>query len=547
MPRLTSITSQRLLGIGLVTKFYYPLRNTSTDPTSATWRIQHAPNGYEFIANDGIYADGPLRNLTEMFSGASSFNDSDITLWDTRYVTNMNSAFLNASSFNRDISSWDTSSVTDMSNMFNGCTQFNQSINSWDTGLVTNFSYMFANAVVFDSQIGNWDTSSATNLSYMFNNASSFNQNINSWYVNNVTTLRRMFAGCGAYNQPLNLWFTGNVTNFEGLFADCISFNQNIGNWATGNVTNMSNTFFNTFVFDQDLTQWCVSNILEEPSGFATGSLLNPGNFPFWGSCPTPLVDQTEFIRYSFDPTAEIAELTDESGNQWTTGIYNTTAANANFTLDFGGPYGNGNHVEPIRDEQSNIGSLYINDTRLTTGVQNSIFDTTNEWSWEMWAQLPATGIGEGNVQQSFGRIGGSFGFTFLRSDTTGQITFSMDIRSTSTPSTFSTYQTNIGNIFPVNQWFHLVVGWTASSSTSGTLSIWVNGTRQVINTIDKTESIGDGDFVANNSDGVFFVFGGDTTTNYPWFGIDDLRILRNNNWPASFTPPTSKYSYTPT
>ena len=45
----------------------------------------------------------------------------DISNWDVSKVTDMNSMFYYAKSFNGDISNWDVSNVTDMSNMFWRC------------------------------------------------------------------------------------------------------------------------------------------------------------------------------------------------------------------------------------------------------------------------------------------------------------------------------------------------------------------------------------------------------------------------------------------
>ena len=72
-------------------------------------------------------------NTSNMFSGATSFNDPDIIKWDMSKVSYSNYMFQNATSFNQDIASWNTAKVYNMSYMFAGATSFNQNLSGWDT------------------------------------------------------------------------------------------------------------------------------------------------------------------------------------------------------------------------------------------------------------------------------------------------------------------------------------------------------------------------------------------------------------------------------
>jgi hypothetical protein len=94
---------------------YYPLTNTATDPTNATWRSTRAPAGYIFVPNNGIYADEPITDMNSMFVvGGSLFNDPDIVDWDVSTVTDMTNLFSTDGSntiFAQDISSWNVLNV----------------------------------------------------------------------------------------------------------------------------------------------------------------------------------------------------------------------------------------------------------------------------------------------------------------------------------------------------------------------------------------------------------------------------------------------------
>lgn len=108
-------------------------------------------------------------------------------------VTNLSEMFSGATSFNSDISNWDVSSVTDISAMFMNASLFNQDISGWNVGSVTSMRYMFYYALEFNQDIGSWDVENVTDMSNMFEGASSFDQNIGAWNVSNVTSMSGMF------------------------------------------------------------------------------------------------------------------------------------------------------------------------------------------------------------------------------------------------------------------------------------------------------------------------------------------------------------------
>jgi surface protein len=319
---------------------YYPLRSSATDPTSTNWRNNRAPSGWSFVANEGIYTpkNSPITSMESMFEFRNTFNDVDITLWDTssvtslRYmfwfassfnrnistwntssvidmfevfssassfnqpvgnwntsnVTNMSGVFRSATNFNQNVSSWDTSNVTDMSNMFQGVVNFNFNISNWDTSKVTNMGQMFSGATAFNQPIGSWDTGKVTSMFNMFNSASNFNQPIGSWDTSNVTTLTGMFSNATSFNQPLNNWTTFNVTQFVETFNNASSFNQPLNGWATDNAQSMNGMFNGASSFNQDLSGWCVSNIVTVPFNFSNGANNWALPKPIWGICPGP-------------------------------------------------------------------------------------------------------------------------------------------------------------------------------------------------------------------------------------------------------------------
>jgi surface protein len=193
-----------------------------------------------------------LRSCSSLV-GTSDFND-----WDVSNITNMNSLFQSATSFNQPIGNWDVSNVTTMVAMFRLANAFNQNINGWNVGNVINMQQMFQQ---FPNNINitSWDVSKVTNMSLMFQQASTFNQNIGGWDVSSVTNMTEMFRQAGAFQGNIGLWNVSNVTNMNlmfALFGGGNGFNQDISGWNVSKVSNMSFMFQFNRGFNQNIGSW---------------------------------------------------------------------------------------------------------------------------------------------------------------------------------------------------------------------------------------------------------------------------------------------------
>lgn len=105
-------------------------------------------------------------------------------------------------------------SVKAITNMFKDCTSFNDAnITNWDTsgisgepGYFGGFQSAFDGATSFNQNIGNWKTGNVNGMNFMFKNASSFNQDLSSWCVTLIPSAPTQF------DLNANAWTGGSAT-----------------------------------------------------------------------------------------------------------------------------------------------------------------------------------------------------------------------------------------------------------------------------------------------------------------------------------------------
>ena len=237
--------------------------------------------------------DPGVPNLVEttsfknFFRRAEKFN-YNISHWDTKNITSMETMFYDAIIFNQECT-FNTEKVESMRYMFGDAELFDNGGKpmNLNTAKVTNMRGMFSNAKKFNQSFGaNFKTDSVTDMGYMFYQNQEFNQTLN-FNTDKVKEMDFMFNSASKFNnegQPLK-FNTDNVTTMRGMFHLAKGFRTSIEFTSTQQVRDMDHMFKNAEGFNQDLSNWCVLRIYSQPQDFDKNSGFEgkTNQYPKWG------------------------------------------------------------------------------------------------------------------------------------------------------------------------------------------------------------------------------------------------------------------------
>ena len=193
-----------------------------------------------YLNEDSSYMFSSLHNLTTL----------DLSNFDTRYVTIMESIFRDCKSLTSiDISSFDTSKVSNMEYMFaENDALSNINLGNINTSNVTNMKWMFYNCKNLQSiDLSKLNTTKLKDMAAMFSNCIALTRvDLSNFDTSNVTGMNQMFSGCESLTEIIfgNNFDTSKVTNMASMFFNCKKLASiDVSTFDTRNVEYMSNMF----------------------------------------------------------------------------------------------------------------------------------------------------------------------------------------------------------------------------------------------------------------------------------------------------------------
>lgn len=248
-------------------------------------------------------------NSSNMFLDLVNLADIDLSGFDTRDVTNMQSMFRNIAVASLDLSGFQTENVTDMSGMFFDAKNItNLDLTPLNTGNVTDMHYMFTNMSSLTSlnlsrintskvtnmtgmfwgvknlptlDLSKFDTRNVTDMSQMFLQAEKLtNLDLSSFDTSKVTTMFDMFNSMKSLTdiQFSKKFNTGHVQNMQGMFANLMNIQEIDLSQADFDTSNVRN-FFGMFMYGFSTPSKLQRIYVEASKDFNT-SKATPTNYP---------------------------------------------------------------------------------------------------------------------------------------------------------------------------------------------------------------------------------------------------------------------------
>jgi len=154
-----------------------------------------------------------LLNAAYMFAYCNILATANLSsLFTFNSIINMQGMFYSSPTFSGlGIDSLNTSNTNNMAFMFANCTGMNPSTNFSNTGIIWNTQYvtdmqsMFLSTPIQGIGLNTWNTLHVQNMNSMLENTRNFNQNLGSWLIYGIQSgnMRNMFDGSGLSSDSL--------------------------------------------------------------------------------------------------------------------------------------------------------------------------------------------------------------------------------------------------------------------------------------------------------------------------------------------------------
>lgn len=173
--------------------------------TSNTVYMQHMFHGASSFNSDlSGWNTTSVLNFANMFAGAFKFN-GNVSSFDVTSSYDLSFMFYKASSFNQDVSDWTREDaiepgsfrvkwIQNMQSMFEGASSFQGSgMSEWQTFAVWNMNSMFKDTPSFSGDLSNWNVKNVKDFREMFED-SAFNTSL-CWDIQPGANTTDMFIG----------------------------------------------------------------------------------------------------------------------------------------------------------------------------------------------------------------------------------------------------------------------------------------------------------------------------------------------------------------
>ena len=225
------------------------------DGTSKSGKTGDATHTYARAGDYTVSIGGDFPRIY-FDNGGDTAKIREVTQWGDIAWTSMSGAFYGANNLTVTATDApDLSRVTNMQSMFKGATSFNSDISGWNTAKVKDMDFLFQNATSFNQDIGGWNTAKVLTMKFMFQGATSFDQNIGNWNIEQMTDvfgMLSMFSGVtlsiANYDSLLVGWNRQNLILSRRFDGGGSKYKSNVAHTARENM--MSSTGHGWYITD---------------------------------------------------------------------------------------------------------------------------------------------------------------------------------------------------------------------------------------------------------------------------------------------------------